>query len=95
MFPPKVLPPDKYTLANKDIKKSYKKIKNELKSYNSKLTKKKELVILNKTDLLDQKQIKKISDELGKSIKSEVILLSTFEKGSVSKIKSKLIKYAS
>ena len=39
--------------------------------------------------------IKKISDELGKSIKSEVILLSTFEKGSVSKIKSKLIKYAS
>ena len=82
-------------ITNKDIKKSYKKIKNELKSYNSKLTKKKELVILNKTDLLDQKQIKKISDELGKSIKSEVILLSTFEKGSVSKIKSKLIKYAS
>ncbi len=75
--------------------KRHKKIKNELKSYNSKLTKKKELVILNKTDLLDQKQIKKISDELGKSIKSEVILLSTFEKGSVSKIKSKLIKYAS
>ena len=82
-------------ITNKDIIKSYKKIKNELKSYNSKLTKKKELVILNKTDLLDQKQIKKISDELSKYIKSEIILLSTYEKVSVSKIKSKLIKYAS
>ena len=57
--------------------------------------KKKELIVLNKADLLKQKEIKKIIDDFSKSTKSEVILLSTLQKKSVSKIKAKLISYAS
>jgi GTP-binding protein len=82
-------------ITNEDIKKSYKQIKNELKSYSSKLAKKKELIVLNKADLVDKNELKKIIRDFSKNIKSEVTVLSTFEKKSVSKIKAKLIVYAS
>ena len=82
-------------ITNDDLKKSYKQIKNELKKYSTKLSKKKELVILNKVDLVDNKDLKKIVKEFSKNTNSEVLTLTTFEKKSISKIKSKLINYAS
>ena len=82
-------------VTNDNLKKSYKQIKNELKKYSTKLSKKKELVVLNKVDLIDNNELKKIIKEFSKNIKSEVIALSTLEKRSVSQIKAKLISYAS
>ena len=82
-------------ITNDDLKKSYNQIKNELKNYSSKLTKKKELIVLNKIDLINEKEIKKIVKDFKKNIKAEIITLSTIEKKSVSKIKAKLINYAS
>ena len=82
-------------ITNEDLKKSYRQIKNELKSYSSKLTKKKELIVLNKTDLISEDEIKKIIKDFSKNIKSEIFLLSTLEKKSISKIKAKLISYVS
>ena len=82
-------------VTNDDLKKSYKQIKNELKKYSAKLSKKKELVVLNKVDLIDNNELKKIIKEFSKNTKSEVITLSTLEKRSVSQIKAKLISYAS
>ena len=82
-------------ITNKDIKANYYQIKNELKKYSPKFVKKKELVILNKTDLIDKNEIKKIINDFSKNTNSEVISLSTFEKKSISKIKAKLISYAS
>ena len=81
-------------ITNEDIKKSYKQVKKELKSYNSKLSKKRELIVLNKIDLLNKDQIKKIINDFAKSTKSEIILLSTLEKKSISKVKAKLLSYA-
>ena len=81
-------------ITNKDIKKSYNQVKNELKSYSSKLSKKKEIIVLSKTDLVDKNEVKKIIEKFSKNTKSEVITLSTFEKKSISKIKSKIISYA-
>ena len=82
-------------ITDNDIKNSYKKVKNELKNYSSKLSKKRELIILNKTDLINKNEVKKIINDFSKNIKSEVISMSTLEKKSVSKIKAKLISYAS
>ena len=82
-------------ITDNDIKSSYKKVKNELKNYSSKLSKKRELIILNKTDLINKNEVKKIINDFSKNIKSEVISMSTLEKQSVSKIKAKLISYAS
>ena len=50
---------------------------------------------MNKTDLVDPKDIKKIIKDFSKNIRFEVVSLSTLEKSSVSKIKAKLISYAS
>jgi GTPase len=82
-------------ITNNDLKKSYKQIKNELKNYSTKLAKKKELIVLNKIDLMDEKDVKKIIKDFSKDVKSEIVLLSTLEKNSISKIKAKLISYAS
>ena len=82
-------------ISNNDLKQSYNQVKNELKKYGSKLSKKKELIILNKTDLIDENEVKKIVKDFSKNIKSEVITLSTLKKRSISKIKAKLISYAS
>ena len=82
-------------ITNKDLKKNYKQVKSELRKYSSKLSKKKELVVLNKTDLDDKNDIKKIIKEFSKITSSEVILLSTLKKSSISQVKAKLISYAS
>ena len=82
-------------ITNDDIQKSYNQVKNELKNYSAKLSKKKELIILNKTDLIDKKKVQDIVNNFSKNTKSEIITMSTFEKKIVSKIKAKLISYAS
>ena len=82
-------------ITSEDLKKSYQQVKNELKKYSNKLTKKKELIVLNKIDLIDEKEVNHIIKDFKKSTKSEVIAVSTFNKSSVSKIKSKLLNYVS
>jgi len=82
-------------ITNENLKKSYKQIKDELKNYSTKLIKKRELVVLNKTDLIEEGEVKKIVKYFSKNTKSEVIVLSTLDKKSISKIKAKLISYAS
>ncbi len=82
-------------ITSEDLKKSYQQVKNELKKYSNKLTKKKELIVLNKIDLIDEKELNHIVKNFKKNTKSEVITVSTFNKSSVSKIKSKLLNYVS
>ena len=82
-------------ITSEDLKKSYQQVKNELKKYSNKLAKKKELIVLNKIDLIDEKEVNHIIRDFKKNTKSEVIALSTFNKSSVSKIKSKLLNYVS
>ena len=57
--------------------------------------KKKELIVLNKTDLIDNNEVKKIIKNFSKNTKSEVITLSTLDKNSIIKIKSRLLSYVS
>ena len=82
-------------ITSEDLKKSYQQVKNELKKYSNKLIKKKELIVLNKIDLIDEKEVNHIIKDFKKNTKSEVIAVSTFNKTSVSKIKSKLLNYVS
>ena len=82
-------------ITNDDVKKSYNQVKTELKKYSTKLSKKKELIVLNKTDLIDKKKVQDIVNNFSKNTKSEVITMSTLEKKTITKIKSKLISYAS
>ena len=82
-------------ITNDDIKKSYNQVKKELKKYSAKLSKKKELIVLNKIDLIDEKKVRDIVNDFKKNTKSEIITMSTLEKKNISRIKAKLISYAS
>ena len=82
-------------ITNENLNKSYNQVKNELKNYSTQLIKKKELIILNKTDLMNEETTKKIVKEFSKNKDCEVLTLSTIKKESVSKIKAKLISYVS
>ncbi len=82
-------------ITNNNIEKSYNQVKNELLNYSPDLLKKKELIVLNKIDLIDKELVKEISDDFSKKINGEILLLSTLKKKSVSKIKAKLISYVS
>jgi len=82
-------------ITNNDLEKSYNEVKNEIKNYSSDLLKKKELIVLNKIDLVDEKIVNEIIKKFSKKIEGEILTLSTLNKESVSKIKAKLISYAS
>jgi GTP-binding protein len=82
-------------ITDEDLMKSYNQVKKELKKYSYELIKKKELIVLNKIDLVDDNVVKKKIKEFLKNKKCEVLTLSTLKKNSVSKIKSKLIAYVS
>ena len=80
-------------ITNENLDKSYSQVKNELRNYSSKLLKKKELIVLNKTDLIEEKIVKKIVNNFSKSKNCEVLTLSTLKKDSISNLKAKLISY--
>ncbi len=82
-------------ITNEDIENTYQQVKSELKNYSKNLIKKKEIIILNKIDLLDMNITKNIVKNFKKNKKSEVLTLSTIDKKSISKIKAKLLSYVS
>ena len=59
------------------------------------LVKKKEIVVLNKTDLIDEEEKKEKIKKLKNKLKKNIFLMSTMDKKSVSDIKSKLVNYVS
>ena len=73
----------------------YKQVRYELKKYSKELIKKEELVVFNKIDLIDKKTLDEKIKKFESKIKKNVLTLSTVNKSSVSKIKSKLINYVS
>ena len=82
-------------ITNEDLENTYQQVKYELGSYSKELLNKKEIIVLNKTDLLDWDTVKEIVKNFSKNKSSEVVTLSTIEKDSVSKIKAKLLSYVS
>jgi len=82
-------------ITDRDLKKSYNQVRKELKNYSKDLLKKDEIVVLNKIDLLEDKEINKIKDNFLKKYKVNLITISTLDKKSISELKSKIIKYVS
>ena len=82
-------------ITEENIENLYKQVRNELGKYSKDLLKKDELIVFNKIDLIDKNKLKEKKDKFSKKTKNEVLTISTFDKASITKIKSKLIKYAS
>ena len=82
-------------INEEDLVSSYKQVRNELKSYGKELIKKKEIIVFNKIDLLQKKNIDKKVKDFEVKIKKKTFKMSTIQSRSVSNIKSKLINYVS
>ncbi len=82
-------------ITEKDLIKSYKLVREELKKYSKDLLDKEELVVFNKIDLIEKDQIKKKLSFFKQEINKNVVVMSTLDKKTVSDIKSKLINYVS
>jgi len=82
-------------ITEKDLIKSYKQVREELKKYSKDLLNKEELLVFNKIDLIDKDQIKKKLSIFKQEINKNAMIISTLDKKTVSYIKSKLINYVS
>ena len=80
-------------VTEKDLIRSYKQIRAELGKYSKSLLKKNEIIVLNKIDLIDKKNLDSKKKILNSQIKKKIYDLSTFDKSKISKIKSKLLEY--
>ncbi len=81
-------------LSESDLVDTYKKIVNELSSYDKQLKTKKEIIIFNKSDLFKIEEIKKKLVEFEKNIKTKYEVISVFSSKDLQKIKKLLIRYA-
>ena len=80
-------------VTEKDLIRSYKQIRAELGKYSKSLLKKNEIIVLNKIDLIDKKNLDSKKKILSDKIKKKIYDLSTLDKSKISKIKSKLLEY--
>ena len=82
-------------ITEDDLFISYNQVRKELSKYSKDLVKKKEIVVLNKTDLIDEEEKKEKIKKLKNRLKKNIFFMSTMDKKSVSDIKSKLVNYVS
>ena len=81
-------------LSENNLEKTYKEINKELSSYDKKLSKKKEIIFFNKSDLFDNDEIKKKLENFKKKINAKYEIISVFSSKDIQKTKKLLIKYA-
>ena len=81
-------------LSEENLFNSYKKIKVELSNYDNNLINKREIIFFNKSDLLDDNEIKEKLKEFKKQVKTNYEIVSVYSNKDIQKIKKLLIKYA-
>ncbi|MFA6493030.1 MAG: GTPase ObgE [Patescibacteria group bacterium] len=77
-------------INSQDAVKDYEVIREELKAWNPELLKKKEIVVLNKADVLPEEESKKITKDLSKKIKKEVLLISSVSGAGIEELLEKI-----
>lgn len=79
------------SLENEDMVKAYKTIRKELKEYSSELAEKKEVIIITKTDLVDEKTLAKAVVKMSK-LNPDILTATVLDDTSMKKLKDNLIK---
>ena len=74
-----------------NLAENYLKIRSELKSYDPSISKKKEIIYINKSDLVEKKTLKKKIDLFSSKIKKKHKIISVFKKDDIQTIKKVLV----
>ena len=79
-------------ISDDDLIKSYKQIRRELGEYSKELLRKKEIIVLNKIDLLSKEDLKIKKKKFEEKLRKKIIELSTLDKKLINKLKISLLK---
>jgi len=79
-------------ITEENLFDNYKKIRNELSKYSTNLLKKKEIIVLNKIDILDVSIANKKIRDFKKKVKKNTYKISIIQKDGLEVIKKLLIK---
>ena len=78
-------------ISDDDLIKSYKQIRRELGEYSKELLRKKEIIVLNKIDLLSKEDLKIKKKKFEEKLRKKIIELSTLDKKLINKLKIRLL----
>ncbi len=79
-------------ISDDDLIKSYKQIRRELGEYSKELLRKKEIIVLNKIDLLSKEDLKIKKKKFEEKLRKKIIELSNLDKKLINKLKIRLLK---
>ena len=80
-------------ITDDNLLENYSKVRKELVKYSKKLTKKREIIIFNKIDMVSDQEINKKIDIFAKKIKKKIYQISALKRKGLTTIKRELIKY--
>ena len=80
-------------ITNEDILESYFKVRKELSKYSNKLIKKREIIVFNKIDMLDDEKINKKINTFKKELKKNIYIISALKNKGLKNIKKILVNY--
>jgi len=81
-------------ITNDNLLENYFKIRKELLKYGNKLTKKREIIVLNKIDMISNEEINEKTEFLSKKIKKKIYQISALQNKGLNNIKKILINHA-
>ena len=81
-------------ITNDNLIENYSKVRKELHKYSNKLTKKTEIVVFNKIDMIKDEEINKKIDVFNKKVKKKIYTMSALKHKNLTTIKKVLISYA-
>jgi len=80
-------------ITNNNLLEDYSKVRKELFKYSNKLTKKREIIVFNKIDMINNQEIKKKIDIFNKKIKKKIYTISALKHKGLKTIKEILVSY--
>tara|TARA_B100000809_G_scaffold7225_1_gene7143 strand:- start:29 stop:1012 length:984 start_codon:yes stop_codon:yes gene_type:complete len=80
-------------ITNDNLLENYSKVRKELFKYSNKLTKKKEIIVFNKTDMISEDEINEKINIFNKKINKKIYIISVIKNKGLTAIKKVLISY--
>ena len=81
-------------ITNNNLLEDYSKVRKELFKYSNKLTKKREIIVFNKIDMVNNEEINKKIDIFNKKVKKKIYTISALKHKGLKTIKNILVSYA-
>ena len=80
-------------ITNENVLESYFKIRKELSKYSNKLIKKREIIVLNKVDMISENEINKKINTFENELKKKIYIISALKNKGLKTLKKILINY--